>query len=345
MDISYFQKINNSYRAKSKQETDLFLLNRHVEESFADSIDYHRVKRNGNDYELLIIRDTDGNTFKKKIKSRPSQPFNLGDYINWNGQIWLVTVLDTDVKTYCSGYMYLCNILLHTQDQYGDVVERFCYAEDYTKYSTGETGNNVITRGEYQYGVTLPSDLLTRSWKRGRRFVIDYDGNFPPDVYVLTNRKAYLNDDNYFNRGGVITFTLSYDFFNPATDKLVSTPDGSNVWICDYKEPDKLDNSTDLLSTDNESNVLIGSIVGDEKLKVGIPKIFSASFTNAEGPAELPAYFSWDIISDFNITETVMDNRIKLFVDDESLVGKSFVLRLIYNNNSIEKTINISQGF
>ena len=75
MDMSYFQKINNTYKSQSKQETDLYLLNRHVEECFADTIDYHVVKRNGEPYELLIIKDTDGNTFKKKIKARPSDPF------------------------------------------------------------------------------------------------------------------------------------------------------------------------------------------------------------------------------------------------------------------------------
>ena len=76
MDISYFQKINNTYNAKSKQEVDLYLLNQHVDNHFSDSIDYHVVKRNGEPFELLIIKDTDGNTFKKKIKSKHSNPIS-----------------------------------------------------------------------------------------------------------------------------------------------------------------------------------------------------------------------------------------------------------------------------
>ena len=47
MDISYFQKINNTYNAKSKQEVDLYLLNQHVDNHFADTIDYHVVKQIG----------------------------------------------------------------------------------------------------------------------------------------------------------------------------------------------------------------------------------------------------------------------------------------------------------
>ena len=81
MDITYFQKINNTYNSKSKQETDLYLLNRQIDNNFDGNIDYHVVKRNGEPFELIIVKDTDGNTFKKKIKSKNSQPFNLGDYI------------------------------------------------------------------------------------------------------------------------------------------------------------------------------------------------------------------------------------------------------------------------
>ena len=87
MDISYFQKINNTYGSKNKQEVDLYLLNRHVDDRFADTIDYHVVKRNGEPFELLIIKDTDNNTFKKKIKSKHSTPFNLGDYMLVNKYI------------------------------------------------------------------------------------------------------------------------------------------------------------------------------------------------------------------------------------------------------------------
>lgn len=46
----------------------------------------------------MIIKDTDGNTFKKKIKSRHGEKFNLGDYVIWNNQYWLITLLDPDEK-------------------------------------------------------------------------------------------------------------------------------------------------------------------------------------------------------------------------------------------------------
>lgn len=322
MDLSYFRKVNNTFASQSKQETDLFLLNRQVEECFADTIDYHQVKRNGEDYELIIIKDTDGNTNKKKIKCRPSQPFNLGDYIEWNNQIWLITLLDPDNKTYRSGYMYLCTILVRCQNTIGNLIERWAYAEDYTKYSTGQTGNDKVTIGDYQYGLTVPSDTETRTWKRGLRTVIDYEGNYPPDVYELTNRKAYLNDNSYFDRGGVITFTFSYDFFNEQSDKLITLEDGSQAWICDYHSP-----TTEPAPPDETANLSV-SISGGDTLMCGFPNTWTVSFKDKEGLDVADNAFEWNIVSNFKIAQTIDGNKIRLNVSDDSLIGESFLLQI-----------------
>lgn len=266
MDISYFQKINNTYQSKSKQETDLYILNRHVDECFADTIDYHVVKRNGEPFELLIIKDTDGNTFKKKIKAKHSTPFNLGDYIEWEGQIWLITLLDPNEKTYHSGYMYLCTVPLRWQNSEGKIIERFAYSEDFTKYSSGTTGNNTITIGDNQYGLTLPIDKETRKLKRDMRFPIDFEDAEQPDIYELTNRKVNLNNNEYFGRGGTMIVTMSFGSFNEEKDKRV-THNGREIWVCDYIDPttstppQKPDETTDLRA--------VIDFNGDQELKIG----------------------------------------------------------------------------
>lgn len=263
MDISYFQKINNTYNAKSKQEVDLYLLNQHVYNHFADSIDYHVVSRNGEPFELLIIKDTDENTFKKKIKSKHSTPFNLGDYIEWNGQFWIVTLLDTDDKAYHSGYMYLCTVPLRWRNPEGKIIERYAYSEDFTKYTNGTTGNNTITIGDNQYGLTLPIDSETKKLKRDMRFPIDFDDAEKPDIYKLTNRKVNLNNNEYFGRGGTMLLTMSYDSFNADKDKLITLEDGTQAWICDYidysptpSEPTTPDKTEDLWYMELEYSTL-----------------------------------------------------------------------------------------
>lgn len=342
MDMSYFQKINNTYKSKSRQETDLYLLNRHVDECFADTVDYHVVKRNGEPFELLIIKDTDNNTFKKKIKSRPSEPFNLGDYIEWNNQIWLVTLIDTDDKTYHSGYMYLCTVPLRWQNSEGKIIERYVFAEDYTKYSNGTTGNNTITIGDNQYGLTLPVDEETKKLKRDMRFPMDFDDSEQPDVYTLTNRKVKLCDNQYFGRGGTMIVTMSFDAFNPNDDKKVTMENGQEVWICNYNN-----SHTPLPPTPSEPNEttdLRCVITGNTNLKNGYRRTYTATFT--DGHRNVIDWqeinYHWNVKSNFEVKQTMNNNKITVSVNDENLIGGSFFVSVYVGETMLsEIKVNI----
>ena len=343
MDISYFQKINNTYNAKSKQEVDLYLLNQHVDNHFADTIDYHVVKRNGEPFELLIIKDTDGNTFKKKIKSKNSTPFNLGDYIEWNNQIWLVTLLDTDDKTYHSGYMYLCTVPLRWQNSEGKIIERYVYSEDFTKYSSGITGNNTITIGDNQYGLTLPIDSETRKLARDMRFPIDFEDAEKPDIYKLTNRKVNLNNNEYFGRGGTMILTMSYDAFNAEEDKRVVMDNGKEVWVCNYTEVSTPTPPSEP-TTPDETEDLSVTISSNGNLKVGFYRTYTAKFTDKNGDAiDVDASrITWNVDSSFAVEKVEFGNKIKLKVSDDYLVGKMFKLECIVDGTvvgSIEITV------
>ena len=330
MDISYFQKINNAYGSKSKQEVDLYLLNRHVDDRFADTIDYHVVKRNGEPFELLIIKDTDNNTFKKKIKSKHSTPFNLGDYIEWNNQIWLVTLLDSNDKTYHSGYMYLCTVPLRWQNSNGDIVERWAYSEDFTKYSSGVSSNNTLTVGDNQYGLTLPIDDETRMLSRDMRFAIDFDESAKPDIYTLTNRKVMLNNNTYFGRGGTMIVTMSFDALNESADKRVTMPDGKEVWICDYISPTTLPENND--ETTILSGTISGTISGNKNLKVGFERTYTAILVDEGGnEIEWSNDFSWNIPDSVEVTFN--DGEIGLLVEDEDLIDASFALQILDNKD------------
>ena len=348
MDISYFQKINNTYNAKSKQEVDLYLLNQHVDNHFADTIDYHVVKRNGEPFELLIIKDTDGNTFKKKIKSKNSTPFNLGDYIEWNNQIWLVTLLDTDDKTYHSGYMYLCTVPLRWQNSEGKIIERYVYSEDFTKYSSGITGNNTITIGDNQYGLTLPIDSETRKLARDMRFPIDFEDAEKPDIYKLTNRKVNLNNNEYFGRGGTMILTMSYDAFNAEEDKRVVMDNGKEVWVCNYTEV-SISSPTPPTSNPNETADLSAEITfkGTQELKIGgNTKTLTGYFIDKDGntTSDIGKWevFAIDELMPY-IKPTITDNilKIKVLENDFATRGK---VRITFSNSdkSVSKYLDFN---
>ncbi len=344
-------KIQNAYGTKNRREKELAKVNREMSKHFEDTFDTEEVLINGIPTELMIIKDTDGNTFKKKIKTKHDDKLNLGDYVLWNNQIWLITLIDVDDKTWNRGYMCLCTVPLRWQNSEGKIIERYAYSEDFTKSSSGFTGNNTIKIGDNKYGLTLPIDSETKKLKRDMRFPIDFDDSENPDIYMLTNRKVNLNNNEYFGRGGTMLLTMSFDSFNQNKDKHITMDNGKEVWICNYKDID----STPLPPTPSnpdETIVLISAAIttktGEKNLKNGFSRTYTVTFTDKSGNEVgwNNVNFAWNVDANFDVTQTVNDNSIKLSVDDEDLIGSSFLLGVIVCNNIVaQMTINIIEGF
>ena len=333
MDINYFMKVQNAYGTKNRREKELVKVNSQMTKHFEDTYDTEDVLLNGEPFKLMIIKDTDGNTFKKKIKSPHGRKFNLGDYVQWNDQVWLITLLDPDDKTWHRGYMYLCTVPLRWQNSDGKIVERFAYSEDFTKYSKGSIGNFVTKIGDNQYGLTLPVDSETKKLKRDMRFPIDFDDAEIPDVYELSNRKVSLNNNEYFGRGGTMILTLSLEAFNFNTDFKVEFPEdsGKEVWICDYTSL-----STPLPSPplDETPDIKI-SITGNPIVRIGFKRTYTAVISTNNG-YEIDwdnTSYEWNIESSFLINKNIDGNKIEVLVNDETLIEESFLLQVIDKNN------------
>lgn len=342
MDINYFMKIQNAYGTKNRREKELAKINNEMSKHFEDTFDTEEVLLNDVPTQLMIIKDTDGNTFKKKIKSVHGNKFNLGDYVTWNGQKWLITLVDVDEKTWNRGYMYLCTVPLRWQNSEGKIIERYVYAEDFTKYSNGVTGNNTITIGDNQYGLTLPMDEETKKLKRDMRFPIDFDDSEQPDIYKLTNRKVKLSDNQYFGRGGTMIVTMSFDAFNTNDDKKVTMEDGQEVWICNYNNshtplpptPSEPDETTDLRCV----------ISGNTNLKNGYRRTYTVTFTDKDGNSVdwQGVNYQWNFKADFEVKQTIVDNKITVSVNDENLIGGSFFVQVIVGETVLsEIKVNI----
>ena len=238
-------------------------------------------------------------------------------------------MVDTDDKTYHSGYMYLCTVPLRWQNSEGKIIERYVYAEDFTKYSNGVTGNNTITIGDNQYGLTLPVDDETKKLKRDMRFPMDFDDSEQPDIYKLTNRKVKLSDNQYFGRGGTMIVTMSFDAFNPNDDKKVTLEDGQEVWICNYNNshtplpptPPEPDETTDLRCV----------ISGNTNLKNGYRRSYTVTFTDKDSNSIdwQKVNYQWKVVSDFEVKQTITDNKITVSVNDENLIGGSFLVQIV----------------
>lgn len=331
MNIDYFMKVQNAYGTNNHREKELVKINSQMQKHFEDTYDTEDVLINGLPSKLMIIKDTDGNTFKKKIKACHDDKFNLGDYVLWNNQYWLIILLDPDEKTWNRGYMYLCTVPLRWQNSDGEIVERWAYSEDFTKYSSGVTGNNTLKIGDNQYGLTLPIDLETRKLKRDKRFAIDFDDASEPDIYVLTNRKVNLNNNLYFGRGGIMTTTMSFDAFSPEKDKYVTLEDGSQIWICDYRSP----TDPPVPSIPDETTDLSVSISGGTTLRCGRNKTWTATIKDKSGNEIPDATLNWDLVGDLDIVKKIDGNKIQLRIDDQNCIGSSFLLVVTYGVDTV----------
>jgi len=252
-----------------------------------------------------------------------------GMYIFFENGYWLIMGFPGTNGIYEKATMNLCQFQLRWQNTDGKVIERWAYAEDFTKYSNGLTGNNTLTIGDNQYGLTLPVDDETKKLKREMRFPIDFDDSEQPDIYKLTNRKVKLSDNNYSEHGGTMIITMSLDTFNQIDDKKVIMENGQEVWICNYNNshtplPSALQHPVEM--TD-----LRGEILGNSYLKNGYKRPYTVNFTDTNGNiiSWEEINFKWNIVNDPGFTINPHKNKIELFLDNEDLIGSSFLLQII----------------
>lgn len=337
MDIEYYMRIQNSYGTKSKRERDLAKVNQSMAKHFHDTFDTETVLINGRQRDLMIIRDTDNNTHIKRIKSVHEEPLNLGDYVDWNGQKWLVTLVDVDDKTWNRGTMYLCTVPLRWQNADGEIVERWAYSEDFTKYSSGVTEGKTITLGDNQYGLTLPIDDETRKLVRDMRFPIDFDNAEHPEIYKLTNRKVMLKNNLSFSRGGTMVITMTFSEFNKTTDKRVLMPNGNEVWICDYSPSSIPDNDGETI---DEPSSITCTISGNDTLKIGFSRTYTALLADGNGAdVKWTDAYNWNIIGDVALVSTENGDKITLLVEDDSMVQEKLKLQVCQDGEAISEMV------
>lgn len=269
------------------------------------------------------IADTQLKSMERTILLPMNSEAKAGMYVFFEGSFWLLTGYPSDNKSYKKITASLCNFKLRWQNSFGAIIERWAYSSDFTKYSSGRTGNNIVSIGDNQYGLVLPIDSETKKLKRDLRFAIDFDDAIEPDIYLLTNRKAALNNYQSSNNGGTIILTMSFDSFNQSSDKRVTLEDGSVVWICDYNSP--------TITPQNKPNeTTVSTIIGNRSLKVGYPRTYTVSFTDNEGNELNDVDFSWNVSSDFNdkILQVVDGNMIKLQINDFDYISSNFLLEI-----------------
>ena len=264
-----------------------------------------------------------GNTAETQLKSLERVGLfvpgtvKAGMYILYESRYWLITGYPGTNGIYEQATMILCQYLLRWQNSSGDIIERWVNGTSASKYDVGENGNNIVTLSSNTFSLLLPDDTETLELD-GKRVFIDKH-NPPAKVYKVTRSDDILYD--YGDHGGVLSFIADKKELNLNTDN-------QELGICDYHSPTVPPTPPEPNETTDLSVIISGGVT----LRCGRAKSWTVKFNDTEGKEICDCNFSWNIISDFDITQAISGQKIQLKVDAENCIGSSFLLQIIMNN-------------
>lgn len=300
-------------------------LKRDIVVKVPDNPSYKKILLNGEETYLVI--DSGTQTYYKKFKSMPQQEIYAGDVVEWANSHWLVVDCDFDDEIYRDGTLNQCNWLLKWQNEVGKIIERWAVVLNASKYNAGVYGNHTITLGTDQIIVRVPVDSETLKLKKSmaKKFFIDYSTE-NPTTYELTGTANVIGT---YDSHGVTDWIFSERAYNATEDDL-------KYGVCNYHSPtapSKPDIPTE--PPIDETAILNASISGKPELKLGLPRVYTVTFKDENGADVTDIDFAWNVVSDFAVEQTIDGNNIELFVDDDSLIGESFLLSVAVSDKVV----------
>lgn len=231
INIDYFRAIQNALGYHTEQDVSLAEIQRNIRSEMETSLHYERgVLRNGEKQNFVIT--TSEQPTECDILALPGEELHDGDYIEWNGNVWIVISTYIANKVQIRGKILLCNLLLRFQHGTSEIHERWA-AFDSGVYSTTIGGQKPLFYPNVQYKVYMQYDEDTKYLHVDKRFAADkvYD-QFGEEVlsvfrFTATNDISIKNGDAH-----LLLMKAISDEFNPSSDSL-------EHMICDYISDDK----------------------------------------------------------------------------------------------------------
>jgi len=256
-----------------------------------------------------------GNT--KLFLTHNNDKIEVGDYIydEEENTYWICTESFHVDNIHYEGKFTQCNWHLRWQRPDGAILEYPCLDLNSTQYNSGESGNNTLKLGSAQHMEKVQANSDTISLASPQRFYVSRDNSIP---YVITQ-----NDTTASNYGkGICNITVTQDVRREDKDR----PD---LGICDYIDP-----SSPLPPTPpepNETTDLRCVISGNTNLKNGYRRSYTVTFSDKDGNVIdwQNINFIWNIVNNSGLITNAYENKIDIFLDNEDLIGSSFLLQVI----------------
>jgi len=329
----------------NQRERNINRLKQSISSKAPSNPSYKQIELNGEDTHLVINSGT--KPYYKEFQALPNQTIHMGDYVNWNNNVWIVYESDTDDEVYVDGIIRICNYKLHWQNESGEIISRYAHVLNASAYNNGEKENKTLTLQSNQFMVYLPYDNETMLLDDNKR--IHMSKNIRKcKPYEITR----IDDISYdFTDKGLINLIFTQTLASPGNDKLVDDGTGNKAWICDYKEPTTPSSPTDTDDEEpNKSPILLRTEIvykGNPELMIGgTYKAFTGKFYD-ESNSEVNDVGVWSIDTidelskfvDFATTGNTI--KIKILNYDSAICG---IVRLKYSSSDgkFSKILDVS---
>ena len=248
-------------------------------------------------------------------------PIKIGEYLHdtKDDTYWLIYNSFNVNDVHYEGKMIQCNYLLRWQLANGKIIERYSNIVSASKYDVGETGNSTLVLSSNNYTILI--GYCGEGFElEGKRVFIDMKPTKPTKVFKITR-----SDDVIYNSdgaGSLLSFIADKTEFNP-------NKDNQELRICDYIDPSFPLPPTP--SEPNETTDLKCVISGNTNLKNGYRRPYFVKFTDTNGNDINweNINFAWNIVNNPGLIINTYENKIDMFLDNEDLIGSSFLLQVI----------------
>lgn len=278
----------------------------------------------------VIIMDNLANTQLKSIERSVFAvigTLKAGMYMKFENQYWLISGYPGNNGVCEKATAILCQYELIWQDDDGKIIRRWANFTSASKYDNGRSGNSTIILTSNNFTIWIPEDDDGTTLD-GRRVFIDRvkTGQLPTKVFEITR-----SDDVLYlfgkDHGGILSFIADKNELNKVTDR-------QDLWICNYKSttptfpPSEPDNPTTSVT-----------ITGGDTLRYGRAKTWTVTFSDSENQPN----FTWNVKSNFKITQNITGNKIQLDCSNGKAIDSTFVLQVLDSKGNIlsETTITI----
>ena len=256
----------------------------------------------------------------KSFLTHNNDKIEVGDYIydEEDNTYWICTESFHVDNIHYEGKFTQCNWYLRWQRPDGTILEYPCLDLNSTQYNSGESGNSTLKLGSAQHMEKVQANSDTISLASPQRFYVSRDNSIP---YIVTQ-----NDTTASNYGkGICNITVSQDVRREDKDR----PD---LGICDY-----IDSSSPLPSSQqlpDEMTDLTALISGNTNLRNSYERTYTVNFADIDGGTIdwQKVDYHWNVIADFDVKQTIMNNQITVSVNDENLIGNTFLVQVITTN-------------